>query len=72
MTYVNVELSSLKSWEKSVPSKNLIFKGDTIFGESRKNGLKIIENIIEITKKLLLGLLEGFLLKISFHCFLFI
>jgi hypothetical protein len=35
--------------------QNLIFKGDTIFWESCKNNLKIIENIIEITNKLLLG-----------------
>jgi hypothetical protein len=49
---------------KSCQENNDIFKSDTIFGESRKNGLKIFENIIEITNKLLLGLLQGFLFEI--------
>jgi hypothetical protein len=34
-----------------------------IFFQSRKNGLKSIENIIEIANKLLLGLVHDFLLK---------
>jgi hypothetical protein len=34
-----------------------------IFFQSRKNGLKSIENIREIANKLLLGLLHDFLLE---------